>query len=313
MHGGEVCSLVEQLPASYRLRVECRLAELDRFIDAGLVPLESFKGCSVLDWEAGDAAYSVAFLIRGARHVFAIDSWMQFDQIPAPLKELSSQLTIKKTPIREFGGRAESPIALVFANTVTEHLQQLPQDLREVIRVLVPGGMLFTNHDNYYQPVGSHDHGFLFYGRNNCIERVGPACWLDIRKCEASAGHRDRIKRELPWSWDERNERTLDPANCMNCHYYMRSQPWAHLIFQDQFLSLYPQTSFHTGIEGASLNKISPFQLRQFILEAGFCIERSERAFVENEPPDALVSKEISVPIVDLRTTMVRILARKPL
>jgi hypothetical protein len=313
MPGGELCSLVGQLPASYRLRVDRRVAELDQFIDAGLIPLESIKGCSVLDWEAGDVAFSVAFLIRGARHVFAIDSWMDFDQVPAPLKALTSQLTIKKTPIRGFGAPAEAPIALVVANTVTEHLQQLPQDLRDVIRVLAPDGMLFTNHDNYYQPVGSHDHGFLFYGRYNCIERVGPACWLDVRKCEASADHRDRIKREFPWTWDERNEGTLDPGNCMNCHYYMRSQPWAHLMFQDQFLSLYPQTSFHTGIEGASLNKISPFQLRQFILEAGFRIERSERVFVENEPPDALVNKELSVQIVDLKTTMVRILARKPL
>jgi 2-polyprenyl-6-hydroxyphenyl methylase/3-demethylubiquinone-9 3-methyltransferase len=305
--GCELSSLVEQLPADYRLRVKSRLSELDQFIAAGLIPMDSFKNGSVLDWEAGDAAFSVAFLIRGAHHVFSIDSWMNLDRIPEPLRACQ-QLTIKKAPIREFARDAHSPIALVFANTVTEHLQHLPQDLREIFRVLEPGGALFTNHDNYYQPVGSHDHGFLYYGEGNHIESVCPACWLDVKKCEASAAYRDEIRQKWPWTWDERNERSKDPANCTGCHYYMRSQPWAHLIFQDLFLSLYPQIAFHTGIEGASINKITPFQLRQYILEAGFCIERSERAFVENEPPAGLYQE---IPIIDLQTTMVRILARK--
>jgi hypothetical protein len=297
---------VSELSTAYRTRVEHRLAELDQYVAAGLVPAESIKDGLVVDWEAGDAAFSVALLIRGAKHVFAIDSWMDVDRIPRSLIACS-QLTIKKTSIGEFARTKseDSPATLVFANTVTEHLQQLPQDLRDVASVLGDGGMLFTNHDNYYQPVGSHDHGFLNYGRNNRIETVGPACWLDAQKCEASAVHRSKVGRDLPWTWDDRNERTKNPANCAECHYYMRSQPWAHLIYQDQFLSLYPQASFHTGIEGASLNKITPFQLRQFILEAGFRIERSERALVDNEPPD------IGIPMIDLRTTMFRILARK--
>jgi hypothetical protein len=300
-------SLLGQLPVDYRLRVESRLDELDRFIAAGLVPRDSFKDGSVLDWEAGDAAFSVAFIIRGARHVFSIDSWMNLDQIPEPLRACQL-LTVKKAPIREFVRDAHSSVTLVFANTVTEHLQQLPQDLRDVYKVLDLGGVLFANHDNYYQPVGSHDHAFLYYGEGNRIQSVCPACWLDAKKCDASAAYRDEIRQKWPWTWDERNERSKDPPNCTACHYYMRSQPWAHLIFQDHFLSLYPQIAFHTGIEGASLNKITPFQLRQYILEAGFCIERLERAIVENEPPAELHQE---IPIIDLKTTMVRILARK--
>jgi len=273
--------------------------------------VDSFKGGSVLDWEAGDLAFSIAFLIRGAKHVFAMDSWMDVNQIPDPLKTYP-QLTIERASMREFSqdGPRALALTLIFANTVTEHLQELPQDLRDAFRVLGPRGVLFTNHDNYYQPVGSHDHGFLYYGTENRIERVGPACWLDANKCEASAAHRDQIRRDFPWTWDERNERSKDPANCVNCHYYMRSQVWAHLIYQDQFLSLYPQASFHTGVEGASLNKITPFQLRQFILEAGFCIERLERTFVENKPTTEF-HKELGVPALDLRTATVRILARK--
>lgn len=305
--GGDVSPLIRQLPEDYRLRVKSRLSELDQYIAAGLIPLDSFKDGMVLDWEAGDAAFSVAFLIRGARHVFAIDSWMNIDQIPEPLKACQ-QLTIKKASIREFAYDAHSSVALVFSNTVTEHLQDLSQELREAHRALSSGGAFFTNHDNYYQPVGSHDHGFLFYGHGNRIERVCPACWLDVKKCEASASYRDEIKRKLPWTWDDRNERSKNPAKCADCHYYMRAQPWAHLIFQDRFPSLFPQASFYTGIEGASLNKITPFQLRQYILEAGFYIERSERAFIKNKPPAELCEE---ITISDLQTTLVRILARK--
>jgi hypothetical protein len=301
--GGDVSALVEQLPEDFRQRVKLRLSELDGYIAAGLVPVDSFRDRPVVDWEAGDAAFSVAFLIRGARHVFAIDTWMNLDQIPEPLKACQ-QLTIRKASIRQFSHEAHSSAALVFSNTVTEHLQEL----RNVYQILGPGGAFFTNHDNYYQPVGSHDHGFLYYGRWRHIERVCPACWLDAKKCEASAAYRDEIRQKLPWTWDERNERSLNSANCADCHYYMRAQPWAHLIFQDRFHSVFPQVSFHTGVDGASLNKITPFQLRQYILEAGFCIEKSERAFVKNKPPAELCRQ---IPIADLQTTMVRILARK--
>jgi hypothetical protein len=311
---GNAASLIYQLPAAYRTRVASRLAELDQFIAAGLIPSQSIKNALVVDWEAGDAAFSVAFLMRGAKHVFAIDTWMNVDQLARPLMA-HSQLTIRKTSIGEFAHWIKTegaPVTLVFANTVTEHLQHLAQDLRDVVGILAEGGAFFTNHDNYYQPVGSHDHGFLYYGRNNRIETVGPACWRDARKCDASASHRTNVARDFPWTWDDRNERTKDSANCHACHYYIRSQPWAHLIYQDQFLSLYPQESFHTGVKGGSLNKITPFQLKQLIIEAGFRIERDERTFVDNQPPEILVKKEHGVSMVDLRTTMVRILARKP-
>jgi len=67
--------------------------------------------------------------------------------------------------------------------------------------------------------------------------------------------------------------------------------------------------SFRTGIHGASLNKTSPFRLRQFILEAGLRIQKSERVVINNEPPDELT--DIGIPTVDLRTAMFRVLARK--
>ncbi len=140
------------------------------------------------------------------------------------------------------------------------------------------------NHDNYFHPVGFSRSRVIILWQKRSIEQVGPTCWLDESKCQASAAHREKIKTKFPWTWDERNERSKDPENCGHCHYYMRSQLWAHLIYQDQFLSLYPQASFHTGVEGASLNKITIFQLRQYILEAGFSIERLDRTFVKNTP-----------------------------
>src|SRR5262249_1163267 len=253
-----VGAVLRQSPVSFRRKVERRLVELDDYIAAGLIPPDSFKVGPMLDWEAGDMAFSIAFLLRDSKHVFALDSWMDLDQLPEPLRACP-QLTIQKATMREFAREdiRAAPMSLIFANTVTEHLQELPQDFRDAYRILSPRGFLFTNHDNYYQPAGSHDHGFLFYGSRNRVERMGPACWLDVNKCQASAAHRERIRQDFPWTWDERNERSMDPTNCPECHYYMRSQAWAHLIFRDQFLSLYPQACFHTGVEGASLNKIT--------------------------------------------------------
>jgi len=176
-------------------------------------------------------------------------------------------------------------------------------------RLLKEGGYLFINHDNYYQPTGAHDHGFLFYGENNMIVRQGPACWQMPEKCQASADHRRWIAEHLPWTW--RNTEKLTPENCTLCPYYKRSQPWAHLIYQNEFVSLFDNVSFTTGYPNSSLNKVTPFQLRQFVLEAGFVIEKEVRNRVSNLPPDFLLCPPYNFSLQDLTTSTMTLLARK--
>ena len=87
----------------------------------------------------------------------------------------------------------------------------------------------------------------------------------------ASSKHRLKLIAELPWTWSLQNDAELTPENCANCRYYKRSQPWAHLRFVDQFSKIYNDKSFVTPPRPASsLNKITPFLLRELLNEAGF-------------------------------------------
>jgi len=175
---------------------------------------------------------------------------------------------------------------------------------------LAPGGVLFLNHDNYYQPVGSHDHGFLYW-KNNEIVFLGPRCWEKQAKCAESADFRASIATRLPWTWDARTEARLTPEDCQRCPYYRRAQPWAHLLYQSEFRDVYPQPCFTTGYPRSSLNKITPFMLRQFIIEAGFDIEGSTGIQIKNVPPDELLRPPYNLNPDDLCTTTIALRCRK--
>ncbi len=309
--GGAAAPLMlSDFDAPMRRRIEGCQAALREFIGGGVLQPRLFADKVVLDWECGDGAFAAAFGLAGARRIIGSDRWLDIGHLPEALRT-APQYRFRRAELVEFEQEIIGAVDLVFANTVTEHLPDLPRDFSAVHRVLKPGGYLMLNHDNYYQPVGSHDHGFLYYDGKGGIAQQGPDCWNLPEKCAASDAHRNDVASRLPWTWDARNEAGKDPLNCEACHYYKRSQPWAHLIWQGEFDRLYPQDSFSTGRPASSLNKVTIFQLRQFLIEAGFEIEREHRASVTNQPPDALLQGRTAFTPPDLQTNMYRVLARR--
>src|SRR5437868_1469186 len=144
-------------------------AALQSWQGTGLLSKADIAGRQVLDWECGSGVFSALLSQTGAASVIGIDSWLDLDHIPPALRERGN-LRFEKVPLEPFAEQhAAGPgFDLIFANTVTEHLAQLPHLLSVCYRLLAPTGILFLNHDNYYQPVGSHDHGFLYW-RNDEI------------------------------------------------------------------------------------------------------------------------------------------------
>jgi SAM-dependent methyltransferase len=300
------------LPGDYCERVNSRMRELDWLITRGVLTHDILRSGAVVDWEAGDCAFAVALLRMGAPRVFAIDSWLDESLLPPVLFNFPG-LFITKTDIHDFAATLASAritIDLVFSNTVTEHIQDLIGSLLTIRRILKPKGYFFTNHDNYYQPVGSHDHGFLFYDDTLTIVPQGVECWNSAEKCAASAEHRESIRKRLSWTWADSLDESRDPRSCERCFYFKRSQPWAHLIYASEFNSLFPTDTFRTGIKNASLNKLTTFQLQQFIRETGFNIRNVSRVQVLNVPPDILLQAPFFFNGDDLRTATIAILAQ---
>lgn len=274
---------------------------------------EYIQGKTVLDWECGRGVFAALFLELGAKYVIGIDSWLDTTYAQQTLARLPNS-RFERISIKEFQQRIGQPVDFIFANTVTEHLPDLPQQLIFCWELLPPGGIFFNNHDNYYQPVGSHDHGFLFYGENNEIIFQGPKCWESSGKCEISRLYRQSIRERYPWTWNEQTEALLNPIDCNICPYYRRAKPWAHLIYQSDFRRIFPQVCFTTGYTGykqSSLNKVTPFQLRQYLIEAGFTIEVWQPNMVTNQPPTFLTHPPYNFHPDDLRTCTITTVCRK--
>lgn len=286
---------------------------LTKLLDSGHVTEGDIRGKRILDWECGAGVYALLFAERGAAHCEAIDSWLWTDACRASMGHIPG-IRFEKTSIEDYAAdpaRRES-FDLIFANTVTEHMLHLPGQLPVVARLLKPGGMFITNHDNYYQPAGSHDHGFHFYsGNGSRIVQQGPRCWETPEKCATSQAHRAKTMKNLWWTWDAEMEKRLTPSDCTRCPYYKRSQPWAHLLYQDEFRTVFPQPGFTTGYQKSSLNKLTPFQVRQFVIEAGFDIAAWVCRKIANEPPPELLAPPFNFSRDDLQTCIITVVARK--
>lgn len=278
----------------------------------GAILAADIQGKRILDWECGRGAFSAVFLERGASAVTAIDSWLDVAQTASTLGA-HPDAKYARISVEKFSADAahQGQYDFIFANTVTEHLPQLAQAFIQVYRLLAPNGVLVINHDNYYQPCGSHDHGFLFYDDKFGISFQGTKCWEAEAKCAASAEHRAGLKQRLPWTWDAEVEARLSPNDCTQCPYFKRAQPWAHLLHQAEFRSVFPQSGFTTGYSNSSLNKITLFQLRQFLTEAGFDLERWCPHPIANEPPAQLLAPPFGFHVDDLKTATVAVRCRK--
>lgn len=280
---------------------------LDQMEGSGLIPPETYRGKRVLDWECGRGHYSIAFAQRGATAVLGADSWVDAGAISDMRDDRVSFRKVSVAQLTEEGG---DPFELVFANTVTEHLPNLHHQIQLCANVMARGGSLVLNHDNYYHPVGSHDHGFLG-STDGGIGALGPRCWDSPERCATSAGFRNEVRRRYPWTWDDQMESGLTPEDCSRCTYFRRSQPWGHLLYQDAFPEVFPQRCFSTGHENSGLNKVFPQQLRQALVEAGLRVTFWGTTKVTNVPPAELLSSPYFYSEEVLTTWMVQVRAVK--
>jgi 2-polyprenyl-6-hydroxyphenyl methylase/3-demethylubiquinone-9 3-methyltransferase len=288
-------------------------SQLQNWAANGVLPTSHITGKRILDWECGRGVFTALLLEQGAAAVTAIDSWLvDSAYIQKNLNGLPGA-SFERISLEQFAVDEQHHGAydLIFANTVTEHMLNLPPLLAICYQLLAVDGELVINHGNYYEPVGSHDHGFLFYGENNEIVFQGPRCWESTTKCAASADFRRSIRERLSWTWGDWNESQLTPDNCIYCPYYRRAQPWAHLLYQQEFRQVFPQQCFTTGYPGSGLNKITPFQLRQFLIEAGFNIELWVPIYINNHPPQELLRPPFNFSIEDLCTAMIAVRCSK--
>ncbi len=303
-------TILTGFPSAYANRVRERMRELTWFQEARIFSCEQYRDKKVLDWEAGDAAYAVALLLSGAKSVTAIDSWATLEAVPAEVRSMPG-FEFQKIGISDYlnsNRNAKSSYDFIFSNTVTEHIADLAGAFDSIRSLLKIGGHYFNNHDNYYSPCGSHDHGFWLQGEDQRIVFQGISCWKMEEKCSASEAHRARISQELPWTWSDKNSADLTLSNCDECRYFKRSQEWAHIRAYRDFPEVFNDPSFLSMREGSSLNKITPFQLLQLLSEAGFEITHISRTTVQNEPTEDLLKLGLSK--LDLQTWTIRTLCK---
>jgi 2-polyprenyl-6-hydroxyphenyl methylase/3-demethylubiquinone-9 3-methyltransferase len=277
---------------------------LDYWIAEGYLPVDFIVDADVLDLGGGYGSLAVLLLERGARSVTVLDPDLS-EEFYRQHFSLLEGIKYHKGTIELFEERGQ--FDLVTASSVTEHILDLARCLRRVYGVLRAGGSFFTSHDNYYHPSGAHDY-FMFRQDSRGYEYAGPDCWATSEKCESSREFRSTLATSSPWAWGEAQEMALTPLNCDACPLFKRARPWAHLLYADEFNKVFDQEFFTTGRAGSGLNKVTPFMLRQFMVEAGFSLELWHRNFVANEPPPALLCEPHWHNAMDLRT--LNILAR---
>jgi SAM-dependent methyltransferase len=268
------------------------------------LPPECYQDKDVLDLGCGTGAGVATFLERGARFVWGVDPALDGDllshlRVLPRAKFTAAELTTDLAASQQFD--------LVYAQFVTEHLRHMPGDFDTVFALLKPGGRFVAIHDNYYSPMGGHDHAFVgpIPGEPRRMHFKGVACWDSPRKCAASE------------EWRRTSERvygtvaniTLTPEDCSRCPYYQRSHVWAHLLFQDSFPVSY-RNDFFISSRCGGVNKVTPFQLRQFLIEAGFRVTAWLPDKVANEPPARLTEQ---FHVNDLQTAVIVFAADKPL
>src|SRR5262245_681479 len=177
-----------------------------------------------------------------------------------------------------------------------------------VHRLLRPGGRFVALHANYYGPLGGHDHAFIAprpTDRGVLMASQAVRCWESPAKCDASADFRRRCEEWSAWTVKEWE---LTPEDCTRCLYYQRAQVWAHLLYQDEFPRNYPGPSNRCGVDGG-LNKATPFQVRQYLLEAGFRIAAWVEDLAANDPPPELLRRFTPA---DLRINNILFAADRP-
>lgn len=271
------CSKAVIMPGIEGSEMRAAIDTIAGFIERGLMP--DPEGLTVWDLGCGDGAFSAGLAALGA-NVIGSDLLLHRERLPAGVTFIEGGFD---TVAAELGGSLDR-IGLVFMHQMTEHVVGLKSFLADLFERLSPGVQLIAQHDNYFHPLGHHDHGFLRLEDETAVivSRAVP-CWADA-DCGRSEQHRAGLLGELPWQWSAASEATRDPADCGSCNYFRRARPWAHLLYGDDLVDTFPEDWFRT-----ELNRMSPSQVLWDVQDAGFGILRAERTWVMNETPDELV------------------------
>jgi SAM-dependent methyltransferase len=264
------------------------LPVVEEFIEAKLI--RQPKGLTVWDLGCGTGPFVDAFVRLGAARVFATDIVINRNAIPPNLLTDARVVFVDggfDAATRQIGEAGIVPADIVFMHLMTEHVSDARGFFYDLSRIVRPSTEIFVHHDNFYQPTGHHDHGFLFLNEKTwAIEPQGVQCWEMPEKCAASESHRASVGQRWPFLWSAASGATLNPARCKDCNYFRRSTPWAHLVYANDWRRTFPERWFCEQV-----NRITPKQLRWFIEEAGFVVNEERRTWIANAPPAGLLDQ----------------------
>lgn len=303
---------LKNLPPHWHEHLNSILRNLDKFESRNYFNSSDYVGRDVLDFGGSDGQLAVALLLKGASNATLVDLEIS-EEIVVHLSKISN-LKILRGPSEYMLMNSEDEFDFVVAHSVTEHIQNLPAVFDSLNTALKSGGKFFIAHDNYYHASGHHDNLIIQIGPDGKYGYQGPNCW-ESGSCAVSADFRKNMISSVsniwfPYVWSNTDEGLLKDGNCSDCTFKKRTTPWAHIVYQDEFSKVFTEPAFTTGRQNSTLNKITPFQLKQFLLEAGFKISFWERSFINNEVPEELLkSKELTE--MDLKTENVFVVASK--
>ena len=290
-----------------RTKIDQATERLKKFQNLGLIKSDEIVGRTVLDWECGDGSFAAALLLHGAKKVIGIDTWLNAEQAKQNYEAFAGSLDFQRSSVFDFLENSPSfanSFDAAFTCNVTEHLPMLYKQIEFLSKTLKKGAPFVISHHNYFHAIGHHDFMFLASTPKGLQVRA-PACWESDEKCAASEDFRNREHKRRPWMWSAEIDNRRNPDDCSKCPYYKRARPWAHLIYADDFNDMYPR-GFSSEKDGSTLNKVTPFQLRQAAIEADFSIDFEQRDRSPAEPPAELVDSGYFTTI-DLQTFMYRI------
>lgn len=135
---------------SYREFQAFQAGLLIRYMEAQGV---HFAGSSLLDLGSGLGGFSREFAARGAT-VYAVDLTPPRSHGPG-LHRIRA--TAAAVPLRD------ASVDLVFCASLIEHVPRPEEILREIERVLKPGGTAYVSFPPYYSPLGGHEYAPFHY------------------------------------------------------------------------------------------------------------------------------------------------------
>ena len=134
-----------------------------KWISDGMLP--ALPGVNVWDIGCGWGEFSGEFIEHGANRVIATDVVVDRQRISKKLIQ-NPRITfiegaMESVSRRVFLGHFGVIPDICFMHLMTEHVSDLRDFFSHLYSNMPSGCSLFVHHDNYYQPVGHHDHAIL--------------------------------------------------------------------------------------------------------------------------------------------------------